>query len=302
MSAMARVRPRLLLTGAGGQLGRELAAALAACADVVACDRASLDLADAAMIAKVVRECAPRFIVNAGAYTAVDRAESERDAAFAVNAAAPAVLADEAKRIGAVLVHYSTDYVFDGESATPYDESSRPNPLSVYGASKLEGERAIAASGVAALTLRTSWVYSRHGSNFLMTMQRLAATREELRVVADQTGVPNWSRALAQTTAKLIANGAAYVAERADLYHLSARGQATWYDFARAIVGDRPRPRVIPITTADYPTPAKRPAYAVLDASRFARTFGFALPDWNVSLRECLREPSEPSLVQPLQP
>ena len=153
--------------------------------------------------------------------------------------------------------------------------------------------RAIAASGAAALTFRTSWVYTRHGQNFLVTMQRLAATRDELRVVADQTGVPNWGRALARAITALVARGPAYLAERAGLYHLSAAGETTWYDFARAIVGERVR--VVPITTADYPTPARRPAYAVLDASRFARTFGLALPDWKTLLHACLAEPAEPA-------
>ena len=295
---MAAASPTLLLTGAAGQLGRELAAALARHANVVACDRRSLDLSDAAMIAKVVRETAPQWIVNAGAYTAVDRAESEPDAALAVNGRAPGVLGEEAKRAGALIIHYSSDYVFDGEAATPYDEAAQTRPISAYGASKLEGERALAASGATALTLRTSWVYSRHGQNFLVTMQRLAATREELRVVSDQTGVPNWTRAIARATARLVAQGASYVAERAGLYHLSAQGQTTWYGFAREIIGERERPRVTPITTSQYPTAAKRPAYAVLDASRFARGFGFAMPDWKILLNDCLTSPAEPTVPE----
>jgi dTDP-4-dehydrorhamnose reductase len=289
---MSSGRPTILLTGARGQLGRELAATLAAHGELIACDRAALDLADPAMVVKVVREIHPQLIVNAGAYTAVDRAEIERDAALAINGRAPGLLAEEAKRLSAVLIHYSTDYVFDGERTTPYDEAAPTGPLNVYGASKLEGERAVLASGAAALILRTSWVYARHGSNFLVTMQRLAATRDEVRVVADQTGVPNWSRALARATAALVGHGAPYIAERAGLYHLCARGQATWYEFARAIIGDAVR--VTPITAQDYPTPARRPAYAVLDATRFARTFGFALPDWRTLLQECLAAPVEP--------
>lgn len=290
---MRASRSTILLTGTGGQLGRELAAILPAVGNVVACDRPALDLADPAAIVKVVRDAAPHFIVNAAAYTAVDRAEAERDAAFAVNAVAPGILAEEARRAGAVLVHYSTDYVFDGGQRVPYDEAAATAPLNVYGASKLAGEEAIAASGAAALTLRTSWVYGRHGANFLVTMQRLAATRNELRVVADQTGVPNWSRSLARCTARLIGQGAPYVAERAGLYHLSAQGHATWYDFARAILRDRPV-RITPITTAEYPTPATRPAYGVLDATRFGRVFGFALPDWQELLQDCLNADAEP--------
>ena len=292
---MPDARPTILLIGAGGQLGRELAAALPAAGDVVACGRTELDLAEPAAIVRCVREVAPSLIVNAAAYTGVDRAETEHDAAFAINERAPGVLAEEAKRAGAVLIHYSTDYVFDGARTTPYGESAPTHPLSVYGASKLAGERAIAASGAFALTLRTSWVYARHGQNFLVTMQKLATTRSELRVVADQTGVPNWSRALAGATVRLIAQGTNYIAERAGLYHLSAQGQATWYEFARAIIGDDTHVRVTPISTADYPTPAKRPAYAVLDSTRFAGTFGFALPDWQTLLQQCLRSAPEPA-------
>ena len=291
---MASARETILLTGAGGQLGRELAAALPAVGDVVACDRSTLDLADAATIVKVVRDIAPRVIVNAGAYTAVDRAETERESAFAVNADAPGVLAEEARRTGALLIHYSTDYVFDGERTTPYDESASVHPINVYGDSKLAGERAIAASGAAALTLRTSWVYGRHGQNFLVTMQKLAARQREVRVVADQSGVPNWSRSLAQATTRLIGQGVERLVERAGLYHLSAEGATTWYAFAREILREQAQVHVTPITTAEYPTPARRPRYGVLDASRFARVFGFGMRDWQSVLHECLHSAPEP--------
>ena len=287
-------RPTILVTGANGQLGSELAVALAAHGHVVACDRAAIDLADPSRIVRVVRELAPQLIVNAGAYTAVDRAESERELAFAVNAQAPGILADEARRSGAVLIHYSTDYVFDGIARRPYDETATTGPQNVYGESKLEGERAVAASGARALTFRTSWVYSLRGANFLTTIRRLAAERDELRIVADQVGVPNWSRALAAATATLVGRGLGYLAGRAGLYHLSAGGATTWYEFAQAIVGNVARPRVTPITTADYPTPARRPAYAVLDTRRFAATFGFSLPHWREHLNTCLQSPREP--------
>jgi dTDP-4-dehydrorhamnose reductase len=296
---MSGNRPTILLIGAGGQLGRELAALLPACGTLIACDRSTLDLADTGSIARVVRSVAPQFVVNAAAYTAVDRAETEPERAFAINAEAPGVLADEAQRGRAVLIHYSTDYVFDGRGTTPYDENAQPGPLNVYGASKLAGEQAIAASGAMALTLRTSWVYARHGQNFLMTMQRLAGERDELRVVADQVGVPNWARAIARATVALVERGANYVAERAALYHLCAGGMTNWYDFARAILRDS-RVRVTPITTADYPTPARRPAYAVLDSTRFARTFGFALPHWEALFRECMASPAEPPGALPV--
>ena len=285
-------RPSILLTGADGQLGAELARLLRAHGDVVAARRATLDLADPDAIVAAVRGARPRLIVNAAAYTAVDQAEKEPALAHAVNARAPGILAEEGKRIGALLIHSSTDYVFDGARTTPYPEDAPANPLSVYGASKLEGERAIAATGVRALTLRTSWVYGLSGKNFLLTIRRLAAERDELRIVADQVGVPNWSRVLAESTARIVASGMAPLAERCGLYHLSATGQASWCEFARAIVGDAARPRVIPITTAEYPTPARRPAYGVLATRKFEDAFGFALPDWREALERCVSEPA----------
>jgi dTDP-4-dehydrorhamnose reductase len=291
-------QPTILLLGAGGQLGRELAAVLPARGPTIALDRAALDLADPDAIARTVRDVKPHFVVNAAAYTDVDRAEDERERAFAVNAVAPGVLAEEALRARSVLVHYSTDYVFDGERTAPYGEDEQPNPRNVYGESKLAGERAIARVNTAALILRTSWVYSRTGRNFLTTMERLAGERDELRVVADQTGVPNWTRALARITASLIARGRDDLVRGAGLYHVSAQGEATWHAFARAILDGRDV-RVTPITTADYPTRARRPAYAVLDASRFARVFGLALPHWTGVLRECLRSPAQPTPAIP---
>ena len=284
----------ILLTGANGQLGFELAKLLAPHGRIVAVDRAKLDLADPDASVRVVREAAPAIIVNAGAYTAVDAAEKERDLAYAVNARAPGVLADEAKRCGAVLVHYSTDYVFDGSATVPYTEDAPVAPLSVYGASKLEGERAIAASGADALVFRTSWVYALRGRNFLLTIRRLAAERDELRIVDDQVGVPNWCRTLARATAAIVATGRSAMAERRGLYHLSCTGRATWFDFAREIVGNAPRPLLVPIATREYPTPARRPAFGVLDTTRFERTFGFALPAWRDAFDECMRSPVEP--------
>ena len=286
---------RILVTGAGGQVGRELATWLAPHGEVIALDRAGLDLADADAIVATMRELEPALVVNAAAYTAVDNAERDRDAAFAVNGRAPGVFAEEARRQGAILIHYSTDYVFDGTATRPYREDDPVAPMSVYGASKLEGERAVAASGAKAVVLRTSWVYGLTGRNFLLTIRRLAAEREELRIVADQTGVPNWSRMLARITAQLVPQGLPAIAERAGLYHLSATGSTTWHGFARAIVGDVERPRVVPIPTHEYPLPARRPAYAVLDPSRFAATFGIALPDWRAALAECLASPADPA-------
>lgn len=279
--------PTILLTGAAGQVGFELARSLAAHGKVIALDRAALDLADADAVVASVRQARPQLIVNAAAYTAVDRAESECDAAFAVNARAPGILAEEAKRLDAVLIHYSTDYVFDGSGATPYDEDAPTGPLSVYGASKLEGERAIAQTGARAVVFRTSWVYGARGSNFLLTMLRLAQERDELRIVADQHGTPNWCRSLADATTAAVARGLPWLGERAGLYHLASSGSTTWYGFAQAIIGDAPRPRIVGIATSDYPTPARRPAYGVLSARKFEATFDHTMPDWRDALAAC---------------
>ena len=291
---MKTERPTILVTGSRGQLGCEVSAALRRFGNVIALDRATLDLADPDAIVERIRSIAPALIVNAAAYTAVDRAERERDAAFVVNARAPEIIAEEAKRAGALLIHYSTDYVFDGTQRTPYDESAIPNPQNVYGDSKLAGERAIASSGAAAIVLRTSWVYSLRGSNFLLTIRRLAAERDELRIVDDQTGVPNWARDLADATAALVERGLPYLAERAGLYHITASGTATWYAFAREIVASETK-RIVPITTDQYPTPARRPAYSVLDPSRLARTFGIVLRDWRAALKDCVTSDIDPT-------
>jgi dTDP-4-dehydrorhamnose reductase len=286
------IRNAILVTGAGGQVGAELVPLLAPLGRVVAVDRAGLDLASPDAIVAKMREVAPAIVVNAAAYTAVDRAERERDLAFAVNATAPGVIAEEAKRLGALVVHYSTDYVFDGSATQPYAEDAPTGPLSVYGESKLAGERAVRASGADALVFRTSWVYGLSGSNFLLTIRRLAAEREELRIVDDQTGVPNWSRAIARATARVLAEGRDALRERCGLYHLSSRGSTTWYGFARAILGDVSRTRLVPIATREYPTPARRPAYGVLAKDKFERAFGFALPEWREALSECLGSPA----------
>jgi len=292
---LRRQRPipnAILVTGALGQVGAELVPLLAPLGRVVAVDRAGLDLASPDAIVAKMREIAPAIVVNAAAYTAVDRAERERDLAFAVNATAPGVIAEEAKRLGALVVHYSTDYVFDGSATQPYAEDAPTGPLSVYGESKLAGERAVRASGADALVFRTSWVYGLSGANFLLTIRRLAAEREELRIVDDQTGVPNWSRAIARATARVLAQGRDALRERCGLYHLSSRGSTTWHGFARAILGDAPRPRLVPIATREYPTPARRPAYGVLATDKFERAFGFALPEWREALSECLGGPA----------
>lgn len=281
-------RPTILVTGASGQLGYELARLLPAHGDVTAVDRSRLDLADVDAIRALTRAIRPQLIVNAAAYTAVDKAEEEPQAAAAINARAPAVLAEEARRLNAVLIHFSTDYVFDGAATQPYDEEAPTRPLNAYGLSKLDGEQAIAATGAAALTLRTSWIYARRGRNFLLTMRRLAQTHEELRIVADQVGVPNWSRPLAAATAALVARGLPALATAAGVFHLSGHGQASWFEFAQAIFAGAARPRLVPITTAEYPTAALRPAFAVLATAKFERVFGFRLPHWRDMLRQCM--------------
>jgi dTDP-4-dehydrorhamnose reductase len=287
---------RILVTGASGQLGHELARALAPHGTVTALDRAQLDVADADAVVAAMRTYAPDVVFNAAAYTAVDQAEREPALAHAVNATAPGIFADAAKRAGALLVHFSTDYVFDGTQPTPYAEDAPTHPRNVYGQSKLDGERAVAQSGAAALVLRTSWVYGLRGRNFLLTIRRLAREREELRIVDDQRGTPNWSRSLARASARLVAMGVDALRERAGLYHLTSGGATTWCGFARAIVEldpappAGPRPRIVPIATSDYPTPAARPANSVLDGGKFGATFGIALPPWEDALAECLAQ------------
>ena len=272
---------RILLTGAGGQVGWELKSTLAALGEVQAFDRAQLDLADTPRLIAAVRAMQPDAIVNAAAYTAVDKAETEREAAFAVNAMAPRVLAQEARRAGALLVHYSTDYVFDGGKATPYLEHDPTGPVSVYGESKLAGEQAIAASGCRHLILRTSWVYGPRGRNFLLTMLRLARERPELRVVDDQVGAPTSSLEIARATATLLAKGAL------GLYHMTAAGETSWCGFARAILARAGLATpVVAIRTADYPTPAKRPRNSRLDCSRLRADHGVALAPWEDALAE----------------
>jgi dTDP-4-dehydrorhamnose reductase len=281
-------RPTILVTGAQGQVGYELARLLPAHGDVTALDRTQLDLGDADAIRVTLRALRPSLIVNAAAYTAVDQAEREQELADAINARAPGILAEEARSLDALLIHYSTDYVFDGAATTPYTEDAQANPLNAYGMSKLHGERAIAASGCRFLVLRTSWIYGLRGRNFLLTIRRLAAERDELRIIADQIGVPNWSRAIAEATSTLVGHGLGALAERAGLYHLSARGSASWFEFARAIAGPVDKPRVLPITTSEYATPARRPRYAVLATAKLERAFGLTLADWRETLDRCL--------------
>ena len=276
---------KFLLTGRNGQVGWELERSLASVGEVIAFDRQTLDLEKPDQIVACVRETRPDVIVNAAAYTAVDLAEKESDRAMAINGTAPGILAGEAKRLGSLLVHYSTDYVFDGEKGSPYTEEDLPNPISVYGKTKLAGERSVQASGCRHLMLRTSWVYSARGHNFLLTMLRLAKERPELRVVEDQRGSPSWAGQIAVATARVLQD--ADVSE--GTFHLSAASETTWFGFAGAILERSGlRTPVLPISSSDYPMAATRPAYSVLDNTKFSDTFGFPLPDWSVGLDQCL--------------
>ncbi len=281
----------ILLAGCNGQVGAELITALSAVGRVIACGRETLDLADEAMIAEKIRVVRPAIMVNAAAYTAVDRAEKEPALAHAINAVAPAVMAEEMCRLGGLLVHYSTDYVFDGDTDGAYTEEDTPNPLNVYGHSKLAGEQAIISSGCEHLIFRTSWVYGARGANFLLTMLRLAAERSELKLVDDQVGAPTRSRDIARATATLLAAGGG-VADARGLFHLSAAGHTTWFNFAQAIFaaglqGAR-APHLIPISAEQYGAPALRPHNSRLDSRRLREAFGIEMPDWQFSLHQCL--------------
>jgi dTDP-4-dehydrorhamnose reductase len=277
---------RILLTGRNGQVGWDLARLLPALGEVRATDRAELDLASADSIRRAVRDAKPNVIVNAAAYTAVDRAESEMELAMRINGEAPGVLGEEAKRLGALLVHYSTDYVYDGEKAGAYVESDPTHPVSAYGRSKLAGEQAIAASGCRHLVFRTCWVYAPRGRNFLLTILKAARERPELKVVDDQNGAPTSSAAIAAATKRAIGKGGGE-----GIYHLSAAGRTTWHGFAQAIVqaaGLATPVKAIP--TSEYPTPARRPRNSVLDNSKLKKDFGIALPDWRDGMREVLAQ------------
>ncbi len=277
---------RILLVGRNGQVGRELRRTLAPLGEVIAVDREALDLAREDDIRMILRTIRPGIVVNAAAYTAVDQAEAEPELAVAINGLAPGVMAEEARRQGALLVHYSTDYVFDGAKSGPYTEDDLPNPLNVYGRSKLAGEKAIRDSGCRHLIFRTSWVYGRHGRNFLRTIQRLARTKEELAIVDDQIGAPTWSRMIAEATALALRSD-----QDSGLYHMSSAGQTSWHGFARAILEAQGwSGRLLPIPAREYPLPAQRPANSTLDNGKLAAVLGLALPDWRGALDLCLAD------------
>jgi dTDP-4-dehydrorhamnose reductase len=303
------MKPAILLIGNNGQVGRELNRMLPQLGEVKSLGREQLDLSNTEEIRHAIRTFRPRLIVNAAAYTAVDKAESEQDLARAVNAIAPAVMAEEAKTLGALLVHYSTDYVFDGTKTAPYIEEDPTNPKNIYGTTKLEGEVAIQNSGAAHLIFRTAWVYGTEGKNFLLTILRLATQREELKIVCDQTGAPTTSGEIARGTTKILsqifAQGDDFLRglDASGLFHMTAGGVTTWFGFTQAILeharkidagtpwfaaatGGRPLTvrSVVPIPAVEYPTPARRPGYSVLSNAKLDRVFSVRLPDWQTQL------------------
>jgi dTDP-4-dehydrorhamnose reductase len=286
--------PRVLIVGATGQLGGQLERSFAGYGTIVAARRGTIDLLHDEQIRKAIRDLTPEIIINAAAYTAVDKAESEPSAAMAINGHAPGVLAEEAMRCGALLVHYSTDYVFDGAKSTPWIELDPPHPLNVYGASKLAGEEAVRRIGGRYLIFRTSWVYGPKGHNFLFTMLRLGRERSQLHIVDDQIGAPTTSVALADATRtiveKVIGGASGDVEDWAGLYHMTCGGMVSWCGFAREIFRraepllSGKAPQVTPIASSEYPTPAKRPSNSVLSCHKLEARFGLNLPEWETAL------------------
>ena len=284
---------KILLLGKNGQVGWELQRTLAPLGKIIAIDQEDLDLVDTRAIRSTVRAVNPDLIVNAAAYTAVDKAEEESELAMAINGFAPGILAEEAGLCRAALVHYSTDYIFDGTSKVPYTEDDKPNPINTYGKTKLEGDRLVQEKEVPHLIFRTSWVYGLRGSNFLLTILRLAQERDELSIVNDQFGAPTWSRMIAEATALVLSKGAkdiwTFSANNRGIYNLSAAGQTTWHQFAEKILqlkaGNSIKcQKITPISSIEYKTPARRPNFSVLDNSRLYKQFGLALPLWDISL------------------
>lgn len=291
---------RLLVTGANGQVGWELRRSLMPLGEVTALDRNQCDLSRPERLPDVVRDARPDVIVNAAAYTAVDKAEQEEPLATLVNGAAVGVLAEEARKAGSLLVHYSTDYVFGGEKSSPYTEDDAPHPINAYGRSKLAGEIALCQPGGDYVLLRASWIYAARGRNFVHTILRLAKERDELRIVDDQIGAPTWACDIAEATARIVRaarNDQARGAFTPGVFNLSAAGATSWYGFAGAILDEAMRagfltrvPRLTPIASKDYPTPAARPKNSRLSGERLKARFGIALPDWRASLARCIAQ------------
>jgi dTDP-4-dehydrorhamnose reductase len=295
---------KILLTGVNGQVGWELRRSLMTIGEVIPASRdggngiLKMDLSQPEGLRDVIRDVQPQLIVNAAAYTAVDKAESEPGLAMLVNGTAPGVMAAEALKCGAMMIHYSTDYVFDGTKKAPYVETDRTNPLNVYGQTKLAGEQAIQAVDVPHLIFRTSWVYGLRGKNFLLTMLKLAKEREELKVVDDQVGSPTWSGTIAQATAQIVAQGLGnwpeFIENKSGLYHLTSMGETSWYGFAKRIfeltdgLDERALKSLLPISSEFYPSPVNRPNYSLLAVGELERSFGLRLPGWDAALRVAL--------------
>lgn len=289
---------KLFLIGKNGQVGWELQRTLATLGEVVAVDYPDIDLSDEVNTRDWMRKIAPQVVVNAAAYTAVDKAESEAEIAMAINGTAPGVIAEEARRIGAVLIHYSSDYVFDGQKGDAYIESDSPNPLNVYGLSKLAGDHNIQQVGCDYLIFRTTWVYSMRQGGFVRKVLEWARKNPELQIVSDQIGSPTWARALAEVTAQVLAmranNTLGWISERKGLYHLGGRGKISRLEWARKILefDQNPEEQIVQeiqeALTKDFPTPATRPLYSPVDCTLFANTFGICLPDWDISLSQAM--------------
>jgi dTDP-4-dehydrorhamnose reductase len=278
---------KILLLGHDGQIGWELDRRLSVKGSVRGLSYPDIDYSQIDDVLKIVRDESPDIVINAAAYTAVDKAETDVDLAKVINAEAPGRIAEEAEKLGAVFVHYSTDFVFDGKKGVPYIEEDIPNPLSVYGETKLAGDRAVLAVGGRSFVFRVSWIYGLRGSNFLLTMRRLAGERDELGVVDDQVGCPTWCGSVAEGTAGVLDKVLAGDEDHFGLYNMVCGGETSWCGFAKEILGDSVT--VNPITTEEYPTPAVRPAYSGLDCTKLKETFGIELPNWRVALMECLR-------------
>jgi len=287
----------ILLTGSEGQVGWELQRCLSTLGSVIACDRHKLDLTKPEQAVKLIRETRPTIIVNPAAFTSVDLAESKQDLAMKINGEMPGILAEEAKRLDSIFLYYSTDYIFDGSSKIPYTETDRPNPINVYGKSKLLGETNVQAVGGKHLIVRTSWVYGRRGKNFLNRVLSIAKEKNELKVVVDQIGAPTWSRLIAEATSQILTHfipGNDKSDSRWGIYNLTSMGQTNWYKFAEAIFHgyakrmNMPIPSLKPISSSEYVTEAKRPLYSVLSNEKLFHTFGLRMPDWEKGLELCL--------------
>jgi dTDP-4-dehydrorhamnose reductase len=284
---------KILLTGRTGQVGYELERSLQGLGEIIAVDRGQMDLSNLDQVRDVIRQIKPTLIINPAAYTAVDLAESEQELAMRINGEAPAIMAEEAKKLGAAMIHYSTDYVFDGTKTSPYVETDPTNPVNVYGRTKLAGELAIQNAGIRYLILRTSWIYGMRGKNFLLTALRLAQHRDELRIVGDQHGSPTWCRTIADTTARAIlqAQGSTdWWEQKGGMYHLTAQGQTTWAGLTEAILQNASlskKPTVTRITTQEYPAPAKRPENSVMSCEKLMNNLQFGLPTWDRALQLC---------------